>query len=59
MFFYGTDGLGTFLKLSINRQLNRQAEVSFLFVLPNGTTYQLPSKMFKFLLLYGEELIFE
>jgi len=43
MFFYGTDGLGTFLKLSINRQLNRQAEVSFLFVLPNGTTYQLPN----------------
>lgn len=45
MFFYGTDGSGTFLKVSINRQLNRQAQVSLLFILPNGTTYQLPSKM--------------
>ena len=44
MFLYGTDGFGMFLKLSINRQLNRQAQASLLFVLPDGTTYELPSK---------------
>ncbi len=54
MFFYGTDGSGTFLKVSINRQINRQAMVSLLFILQDGTTYQLPSII---LLHFDEELI--
>ena len=51
MFFYGTDGFGTFLKLSIDRQLNRQAQASLLFILADGTTYELPSKHFFFKLI--------
>ena len=44
MFFYATDGSGMFFKASINRMINRQAQVALLFTLPDGTTYQLPSK---------------
>jgi len=40
---YGTDGTGTFLKVFINRLINRQAQVSLLFILPDGTTYRLPN----------------
>jgi len=43
MFLYGTDGFGMFLKVSIDRQLNRQAQASLLFILPDGTTYELPN----------------
>lgn len=43
MFLYGTDGKGTFLKVFLNRMINRQAQVSVLLILPNGTSYQLPN----------------
>lgn len=44
MSFYGTDGVGTFIKIAINRKINRQALVSLHFLLADGTIYQLPSK---------------
>lgn len=43
--FFATDGDGTFLQVSINRLINRQAQVTFLFTLKDGTSYQLPSKI--------------
>ena len=43
MCFYATNGSGAFLKVSLNRQINRQAQVSLLFILADGTTFQLPS----------------
>ncbi|KAI9559139.1 hypothetical protein GHT06_015928 [Daphnia sinensis] len=42
LFFIGTDGTDTCLKISIERLANRQAQVSLLLALPNGITYQLP-----------------
>uniref|UniRef100_A0A0P6DHG3 Phosphoenolpyruvate synthase n=1 Tax=Daphnia magna TaxID=35525 RepID=A0A0P6DHG3_9CRUS len=42
LFFFGTDGADTCLKISIERHANRQAQVSLLLALPNGITYQLP-----------------
>ena len=43
MLVYGTDGGGTLLKIFINRMINRQAQVSLLLLVPDGTSYQLPS----------------
>uniref|UniRef100_A0A0N8BPI2 Phosphoenolpyruvate synthase n=1 Tax=Daphnia magna TaxID=35525 RepID=A0A0N8BPI2_9CRUS len=40
--FYGTDGSGTFLQVAINRLINRQAQVTLLFTVKDGTVYQLP-----------------
>ena len=44
LFFYGNDGSATNFKISINRQFDRQAQASLLFTLPDGTSYELPSK---------------
>ena len=51
MFFYGTDGSGVFLKVSISRQFDRQAQVSLLLALADGTTYQLPSNNLRLIII--------
>lgn len=45
--FISTDGSSTFLKVSINRRVDRQAEVALLFVLSDGTSYRLPGNKLK------------
>lgn len=40
--FFATDGVDCFLKISIVRRTNRQAQISLLLTLTNGTTYELP-----------------
>lgn len=37
------------MKISIERHTNRQAQVSLLLALPNGTTYQLPGMLYEYL----------
>ena len=44
MSFFATDGAESFLKIAIDRRTNRQAQVTLLFTLPDGTTYQLPGE---------------